>query len=54
VAGIIINLLSYSGFYDVALRDFGLLLGTLTLARLAAVYDSSWFGRHHSTATVIH
>jgi hypothetical protein len=39
LAGIVINLLSYSGFYDIALRDFGLLLGALTLARLAAVYD---------------
>jgi uncharacterized membrane protein YphA (DoxX/SURF4 family) len=39
LAGIIVNLLTYSGYYDVALRDFGLLLGALTLARLAAVYD---------------
>ena len=39
LAGIILNLLTYSGFYDIALRDFGLLLGALTLARLAAVYD---------------
>src|SRR4051812_49455825 len=39
LAGIIVNLLSYSGFYDIALRDFGLMLGALTLARLAAVYD---------------
>jgi uncharacterized membrane protein YphA (DoxX/SURF4 family) len=39
LAGIIINLLTYSGFYDVALRDFGLMLAALTLARLAAVYD---------------
>jgi uncharacterized membrane protein YphA (DoxX/SURF4 family) len=39
LAGIIINLLTYSGFYDVALRDFGLMLGALTLARLASVYD---------------
>lgn len=39
LAGIVINLLSYSGFYDVALRDFGLMLGALTLARLASVYD---------------
>ena len=39
LAGIIINLLSYSGYYDVALRDFGLLLGALTLARLASVSD---------------
>jgi uncharacterized membrane protein YphA (DoxX/SURF4 family) len=39
LGGIIINLLSYPGYYDVALRDFGLLLGALTLARLAAIYD---------------
>ncbi|MGN6816562.1 MAG: hypothetical protein ACTHK3_10850 [Solirubrobacterales bacterium] len=39
LAGIIINLLTYSGYYDVALRDFGLMLGALTLARLASVYD---------------
>jgi hypothetical protein len=43
--GIIINLLSYSGFYDIALRDFGLMLGALTLGRLAAVYDRPLFGR---------
>jgi uncharacterized membrane protein YphA (DoxX/SURF4 family) len=40
LGGIIINLLSYSGYYDVALRDFGLMLGALTLARLASKYDS--------------
>lgn len=28
-----------SGYYDVALRDFGLILGALTLARLASKYD---------------
>jgi uncharacterized membrane protein YphA (DoxX/SURF4 family) len=39
LGGIIINLLTYSGYYDVALRDFGLMLGALTLARLASVYD---------------
>jgi uncharacterized membrane protein YphA (DoxX/SURF4 family) len=39
LAGIIVNLLTYSGYYDIALRDFGLLLGALTLARLAKVYD---------------
>src|SRR4051794_17447002 len=39
LAGIIINLLTYSGFYDIALRDFGLMMGALTLARLASVYD---------------
>jgi uncharacterized membrane protein YphA (DoxX/SURF4 family) len=39
LAGIVINLLTHSGFYDIALRDFGLMLAALTLARLAAVYD---------------
>ena len=39
LGGIVINLLSYSGYYDIALRDFGLMLGALTLGRLAAVYD---------------
>jgi uncharacterized membrane protein YphA (DoxX/SURF4 family) len=39
LAGIIFNLLTVPGFYDVALRDFGLLLGALTLARLAFSYD---------------
>jgi len=43
LAGIIINLLTYSGYYDVALRDFGLLLAALTLARLASKYDPPWF-----------
>src|SRR3954468_22834945 len=35
LAGIIVNLLLLGDFYDIALRDFGLLLGALTLARLA-------------------
>jgi uncharacterized membrane protein YphA (DoxX/SURF4 family) len=39
LAGIIVNLLTVPGFYDVAVRDFGLLLGALTLARLALSYD---------------
>jgi uncharacterized membrane protein YphA (DoxX/SURF4 family) len=43
LAGIVVDLLSYSGYYDVALRDFGLMLGALTLARLASKYDPSWF-----------
>jgi uncharacterized membrane protein len=42
LAGIIINLLTLSGFYDVALRDFGLMLAALTLARLATQYDPAW------------
>ncbi len=43
LGGIIINLLTYSGYYDVALRDFGLLLGALTLARLASKFDPPGF-----------
>jgi uncharacterized membrane protein YphA (DoxX/SURF4 family) len=39
LAGIIVDLLTYSGYYDVALRDFGLLVGALALARLAQAYD---------------
>jgi uncharacterized membrane protein YphA (DoxX/SURF4 family) len=47
LAGIIFNLLTYSGYYDIALRDFGLLLGALTLARLASVYDPPLSFRRH-------
>ena len=39
LAGIIINLLTYSGFYDVALRDFGLLIAAVTLGLLAQKYN---------------
>lgn len=38
LAGIIVNLLTIPGFYDVALRDFGLLVAALALARLAVHY----------------
>ncbi len=40
LAGIVVNLLTYSGYYDIALRDFGLMLGALTLARLATMFDA--------------
>jgi hypothetical protein len=36
LAGIIVNLLILGDFYDVALRDFGLLIGALALWRLAS------------------
>jgi uncharacterized membrane protein YphA (DoxX/SURF4 family) len=39
LAGIVVNLLTYSGYYDIALRDFGLMLAALTLARLAVRFD---------------
>lgn len=46
LAGIIVNLLTFSGFYDVALRDFGLLIAALALAQLAVTYDTtSMFAR---------
>jgi len=37
--GIIVNLLTIPGYYDIALRDFGLSLGALTLARLAQAHQ---------------
>jgi hypothetical protein len=40
LAGIIVNLLVLGGYGDVALRDFGLLLAVLALARLAPAYSS--------------
>ena len=39
LAAIIVNLLLQADFYDVALRDFGLLLAALALARLATAFD---------------
>jgi hypothetical protein len=38
LGGIILNLLLVGGYGDIALRDFGLLLGALTLTRLAAAH----------------
>jgi len=36
LAGIILNLLLIPGFYDIALRDFGLMLAAISLSRLSA------------------
>lgn len=41
LAGIIVNLLLIADFYDIALRDFGLLLGALTLTRLATASETA-------------
>jgi hypothetical protein len=41
LGGIILNLLLIGDYYDIALRDFGLLLGALALARLAAAGDGT-------------
>jgi hypothetical protein len=46
LAGIIANLLLLGDHYDVALRDFGLLLAALALARLATAFPRS---RPHAT-----
>jgi hypothetical protein len=43
LAGIIINLLFLGSYFDVALRDFGLMLAAIALGRLSQVYDH---GRH--------
>lgn len=37
---IIANLLMIPGYFDVALRDVGLMLGALALARLSSAFDS--------------
>ena len=37
--GIIVNLLLIPGYYDIALRDFGLSLGALALGRLAQHFE---------------
>jgi hypothetical protein len=40
LAGIIVDLITFPGFYDVALRDVGLLVAAVALARLAVRYDA--------------
>ena len=42
LAGIILNLLMVGGYGDVALRDFGLMLAALVLARLAWAYPTGF------------
>ena len=51
LAGIIISLLLVGGYGDIALRDFGLLLGALTLFRLAGA-DSANSNDGATAATV--
>src|SRR3954462_5990914 len=41
LGGIILNLLLIGGYGDIALRDFGLMMGALTLSRLAFAYGRS-------------
>ena len=51
LAGIIVNLLLVPGFYDIALRDFGLLLAALALARLAPTFRHHAQGATHRSAS---
>ena len=39
LAGIILNLLLVGGYGDIALRDFGLLIGAIALSLLASAHD---------------
>ena len=39
LAGIIVSLLLVGGYGDIALRDFGLLIGALALSRLASAHN---------------
>jgi hypothetical protein len=50
LGGIIVSLLLVGGYADIALRDFGLLLGALTLARLATAFP----GRRASSTAADH
>lgn len=43
LAGIVLNLLTTGTYFDVALRDFGLMLGALSLGRLAQAH---WAATH--------
>jgi hypothetical protein len=51
LAGIIMNLLLIPGFYDVALRDFGLLLAALALAQLARAFRPGGLGSAKASAS---
>src|SRR3954453_14101486 len=46
LGGIIVNLLLVGGYGDIALRDFGLLVGALALSRLATGYDRTAQATH--------
>jgi hypothetical protein len=45
---IILNLLAIPGYYDIVLRDFGLLLGALALARLSE-HQAGWHVRQRAS-----
>jgi hypothetical protein len=51
LGGIIVSLLLVGGYGDIALRDFGLLLGALTLARLASAFAGPAMDARSKSAT---
>jgi len=44
LAGIVVNLLLIPAYLDIALRDFGLMLGALALARLSREFGKGAIG----------
>jgi uncharacterized membrane protein YphA (DoxX/SURF4 family) len=48
LAGIVINLFSTGEYWDIGVRDVGLMLGALALGRLASFYDPPLFGRRRA------
>ena len=44
LAGIIVNLVSTGNYYDIALRDLGLMIAALAMARLAVTYHGKEIG----------
>jgi hypothetical protein len=50
LAGIIVDLVTLGGYLDVALRDFGLLVSALALARLAQAARAARSGSDHAQA----
>ena len=44
LAGITVNLITIGGYADIALRDIGLMIGALALARLAMTYHGKEIG----------
>ena len=51
LALIIVNLVSTGEYYDIALRDFGLMIGALAMARLATTYHGKDIDPRTSRAT---
>jgi len=50
LAGIIINLLTIPDYYDIALRDFGLIVAAVALSRLATRYAPGFGRARHRTS----